>query len=460
MKKVREKNTGSLLLVNPWIYDFAAHDLWAKPLGLLRIASALRRAGFPVLLADCMDTHHPSLSAARPKKAPFGTGKFPKEEAPRPLALSRFERRYYRYGIKPEAFAHDISLVDRPCAVIVTSLMTYWYPGVAHAIRIVKDMHPGVPVILGGIYARLCPRHAAKAAGADLVWDGSEEISFLSAFLREQGIMPGAPERGLHPYPAFDLLHGLDYVCIISSSGCPLSCSYCASRFLTPSFSRRPAEDVLREILYWSDHHAVKDFAFYDDALLMGDESQVKALLRGIIRLGGDFRFHTPNALHASRIDRETARLLFDAGFKTIRLGLETADPERQRGLDAKLRQGEFERAADALLREGFTSQSLGAYVLAGLPDQEPDDVMRSLDYLKALGIPPYLAEYSPIPHTRLWRKAIEAAEYDLQNEPLYHNNSILPCWSTEKRAAFRQIKGAAKSARESFTAGYQRSIP
>ena len=24
-----------ILLVNPWIHDFAAYDLWAKPLGLM-----------------------------------------------------------------------------------------------------------------------------------------------------------------------------------------------------------------------------------------------------------------------------------------------------------------------------------------------------------------------------------------------------------------------------------------
>ena len=28
-----------LLLVNPWIYDFVAYDLWSKPLGLIKIAS-------------------------------------------------------------------------------------------------------------------------------------------------------------------------------------------------------------------------------------------------------------------------------------------------------------------------------------------------------------------------------------------------------------------------------------
>jgi len=34
-----------ILLINPWIYDFAAYDEWMKPLGLLYIASFLEKFG-------------------------------------------------------------------------------------------------------------------------------------------------------------------------------------------------------------------------------------------------------------------------------------------------------------------------------------------------------------------------------------------------------------------------------
>ena len=35
-------STPFILLINPWIYDFAAYDLWSKPLGLLYIAALLK----------------------------------------------------------------------------------------------------------------------------------------------------------------------------------------------------------------------------------------------------------------------------------------------------------------------------------------------------------------------------------------------------------------------------------
>ncbi|HMK76095.1 MAG TPA: B12-binding domain-containing radical SAM protein, partial [Thermodesulfobacteriota bacterium] len=44
-----------ILLINPWITDFAAYNFWIKPLGLLRIASLLRMNGFRITLIDCTD---------------------------------------------------------------------------------------------------------------------------------------------------------------------------------------------------------------------------------------------------------------------------------------------------------------------------------------------------------------------------------------------------------------------
>ena len=71
---------GTVLLVNPWIYDFAAYDLWSKPLGLLYLAGFLRHCGFEIHLIDCLDVHHPAMkldpSVKTPTRRSYGTGKF------------------------------------------------------------------------------------------------------------------------------------------------------------------------------------------------------------------------------------------------------------------------------------------------------------------------------------------------------------------------------------------------
>ncbi|MCX7767334.1 MAG: cobalamin B12-binding domain-containing protein, partial [Candidatus Sumerlaeia bacterium] len=146
-----------ILLINPWIYDFSAFDLWAKPLGLLYLASLLRQSGAEVFLVDCLDRYHWSLRHKPVKENEFGCGKYPATEIPKPAPLKFIPRRYKRYGILPDAFITDLKNTGKPDVILVTSRMTYWYPAVVEVIRICRQIFPDSPVILGGTYATLMP---------------------------------------------------------------------------------------------------------------------------------------------------------------------------------------------------------------------------------------------------------------------------------------------------------------
>ena len=144
-----------------------------------------RAQGYAVHFLDCLGAPH-----ARP--GPFGTGRYPKEIIPPPAALEGITRRYGRYGISEAAFRERLARVPTPAAILVTSLMTYWYPGVAAAIRLAREHFPDVPVILGGIYATLCPEHARQHSGADRVVAGPGEAAIFP--LLEE--ITGWPRRG------------------------------------------------------------------------------------------------------------------------------------------------------------------------------------------------------------------------------------------------------------------------
>ncbi|MGD0218270.1 MAG: cobalamin-dependent protein [Desulfobaccales bacterium] len=337
----------SLLLINPWIYDFAAYDFFARPLGLLYLAGWLRSLGAQIDLLDCLDVDHC-------RSGPFGSGRYPKEIVPTPAPLADVPRRFGRYGIEEADFLARLARMERPGAVLVTSLMTYWYPGVIAAIRLVKECLPGVPVILGGIYASLCPDHARARSGADLVLAGPWETG-LPPLLARLGLggLAAPPPAALDdlPYPALDLLKYLSYIPILTSRGCPLNCDYCASRLLQPRYRRRRPEAVAAELAHWQDTQGgLSDVAFYDDALLWGAKEHLGVILEELARQGRSFRFHTPNGLQAGLITREVAGMLKRAGFATLRLGVETVALEGGR-LDRKLRPGELEAALAHLQR-------------------------------------------------------------------------------------------------------------
>jgi radical SAM superfamily enzyme YgiQ (UPF0313 family) len=152
--------------------------------------------------------------------------------------------------------------------------------------------------------------------------------------------------------------------------------------------------------------------------------------------------FHTPNALHVRAIDREVADLLFRTGFKTIRLGLETAEELFQAESGGKVNNQDFQAAVANLKKAGYPGEAVGVYLLVGLPGQKVKEVEESIAFVQESGARPILVEYSPIPGTPLFERARQFSPYDIENEPLFHNNSLLPCqWEGFTWADFRRLK-------------------
>ena len=116
----------NLLLINPWIYDFTAFDLWSKPLGLLYLASFLRQQGFKIQYIDCLDKYAENPT---PKIKRYGIGNFRREIVEKPKILSHIPRNFARYGIAEDTFREKLQQMSNPDAVLVTSMMTYWYLG-------------------------------------------------------------------------------------------------------------------------------------------------------------------------------------------------------------------------------------------------------------------------------------------------------------------------------------------
>jgi hypothetical protein len=445
-QKMLTNPTGSglpLLLINPWVYDFAAYDFFARPLGLLYLAGLLERQGYQIDFLDCLALPHV-------KRGPWGTGRLPKEILPPPPSLGDVPRRYGRYGISETAFRERLSRTQAPAAILVTSLMTYWHPGVPAAIRLAREYFPGAPVILGGIYATLCPEHARTHSGADLVVTGPGEASIAEILAHLAGThhrnlhtCPEPPDLDALPYPALHLAPHLTFIPLLTSRGCPLACSYCASNLLQPHYQRRRPEAVADELDYWQRRLGLTDVAFYDDALLVAAADHLLPLLEELARRRLAFRFHTPNGLHARLITPEVAHWLKRAGFTTLRLGVETTALGAAR-LDRKLLPGELEEALAHLKEAGFVRKQLGVYLLLGLPGQDETEVARSITRVKALGASPVLALYSPIPGTALWPQAVRSSRYDLAADPSCHNNSVFPCLPQFSWEAYARLKRLA----------------
>jgi radical SAM superfamily enzyme YgiQ (UPF0313 family) len=445
---VKPGSRGNVLLINPWICDFAAHNLWIEPIGLLMIASALRDNDFTVSVVDCL-APYPGAPAARAD----GSGKFTKTALDKPDAIKFVPRRYGRYGVPVVRFETALTAAPKPDVIMVGSGMTYWYPGVVEAITRLRARYGGVPVVLGGVYATLCPEHAQMRSGADAVIAGPGVVPALrfvdEATGRDSG--PGQYADPCNwPAPAHDLV-SRPFAAIVTSWGCPYRCTYCASRKLAPTFVRREPGAVVGEIVECVQR-GIQDFAFYDDALLIGKGHRLTAILEEILARELRVRFHTPNGLHAREITSSLAQLMRRAGMATVRLSLETVNPLRQQSTGGKVTTDEFEEAVSHLHAAGYGPAELGAYILAGLPGQMLAEVEDTVEYVHRLGLQAKLALFSPIPGTQDGDRALAPGA-----DPLLHNNTVHPYMlGSDYSRELQRIKQVAREGNSALLRGLQ----
>jgi hypothetical protein len=380
----------NLLLVNPPIYDFTAFDFWLRPYGLLRVGGQLRR---------CKLTTFDYLVSR--ERDGFGRGRFDKQPAVRPAALADIPRRFYRFG-RAREYLVQLLMRQRFDAILVQTVMTYWYLGVREVIDDVRRLQPQAKIILGGVYASLCPTHAGSL-GADQVLKGGE--------LKSLGLPLSA---GLPLWESVDAQVGVLKI----TEGCPFRCTYCSVPVVYPNFVARPLEacvDEVRHLIRLGARH----IAFYDDALLFKADRILLPFLEAVLREDLHVSFHTPNALNARFITPEIARLMVRAGFKTFFLGFESNVYEWQRKTGGKVYSEEF---ADAVrtLREADAS-SITAYIIIGHPESSEQDLEASIRFAAGHGARVMLSEFAPIPGTPDGEACRTYTDLD---EPLNHNKT------------------------------------
>jgi len=427
------------------VFDFALYDVFFKPYGLLRLAGYLEQQGYQVEFINALDYQEPYTLAAKgmPRRRANGTGKFHRQRAQLPPGIQTIPRQYSRYGMLPEVFAQQVANTQ-PDMVLITSQMTYWYQGLVEAVRVVRQAHPSVPVVVGGIYATLMPQHCSTVTGADEVVLGEGLSQLPGLFEKYKLVIPKASDSHNDVVPI--LFGGRetwgDAGVVRLNVGCPYRCTYCASAIIEPRFLPGEYLQVWDQILYLHRKFGTVNFAFYDDALLVHKEDLLLPLLELVIRSKLSLRFYTPNAVHMHFIDRETAKLMRAAGFQEVRIGYESADEQFHRRQDGKYTPDEVPSALKALKAAGFPEESIILYVLAGLPRQRASEVEDTLRKVEPFAVRVSLAEYSPVPQTALWQESVAAARFPIAEEPLYHNNSFFPMeWEGFTRQQLEVLK-------------------
>ncbi len=415
------------MLIIPPVYDFAFYDLYFKPYGLLRIGRWLQKGGWNCLFVNALD-YRDEISLSRlkpPHRYANGTGKMFRQPFPMPEGDFPSSRRFSRYGITDESLRSGIASSRRPDIILISTFMTYWYKGVVETAQLCRKIWPGVPVFTGGIYATLMPEHCRTATGADHVVKG-EAWDYLNRYFSKSAL----PVCDKSPCDEDFLMESevwKDAAVLRLNTGCPMRCSYCASSMIA-GFSEGSPDAVFNQFRAIHKKYGTVNFAFYDDALLFKKDKILLPFLEKVIASGIEANFYVPNAVHIDFLDSESVKLMRKAGFREIRLGFESSDPEFHKNNGRKYDEGTFPSVIEKLKSGGFSERNeIIIYILAGLPGQLRDEVLNTVKYLSGFNVRISVSEYSPVPGSFLWEDSVRKSRYPIAEDPLFHNNSIFP---------------------------------
>ena len=267
----------------------------------------------------------------------------------------------------------------------------------------------GVPVVMGGIHASMCPDEALRFVDAvvigeaEAVWPkvvADVETGRLRRVYRgEWGDLTGLPR------PRRDLFHpNYMFASIQTSRGCPMDCEFCSvTAFNGRRYRRRPAEEVLEELASIPQ----KMLFFVDDNIIgYGEESreQALAIFRGMVERGMDKWWFCQASLNFAD-DEEVLYWAGKAGCKMVFLGLEAEEADALEEVNKRLNLGRgvesYDEAFQRIHRAGIAV--LGAFIF-GMDGDTSEKLRRRTDYMIRSGVDVMQVTFlTPLPGTRLF---------------------------------------------------------
>ena len=272
------------------------------------------------------------------------------------------------------------------------------------ALRALRAAFPDLPIVALGTGVRY-DGETLLAAGASHVLAGDPELAFAAlaagplpdpGVIKVHDLLPEDhnyaglirhPEK--LPRPAWDAApwQAYGFLTLFGSRGCSDNCAYCAYvRAQGRSHRVRPPQDVVEEMV-WLERTFGPRRIMARDPVFAGQRTWAVDVAEELVARG----FHTPWECESrpEHFDASLLKKLARAGCTTIKIGVESGDPEEL----VRIGRVEDERHARtylAYLREVVAAAkrygiNVRAYVMVGLPGQTMTNVQATAAYIREL---------------------------------------------------------------------------
>ena len=190
------------------------------------------------------------------------------------------------------------------------------------------------------------------------------------------------PDWSIFPresYSYYPNIRSRPFLPILSSRGCPYKCNYCGYRVVY-KWRARTAENTVDEIERNVREYGTRGLLFRDP-LFTFEKKRPRQMAEEILKRGLEVRWGCET--HLDHLDEGLLDLMYQAGLRSINVGIETANPENLVGTGRK------SIKADKQLRLIRHCDKLGirvtAFYILGLPNATAADMKETARYARKL---------------------------------------------------------------------------
>ena len=221
------------------------------------------------------------------------------------------------------------------------------------------------------------------------------------------------PDLDTLPFPAYEKLNDFPRgynlplfsfikfpgATMITSRGCPYQCSYCDRSVFKRGYRYNSPEYVYEHMKYLHNRFGVRHINVYDDLFTL-NRKRITKICEYLISRPLDLDINC--AVRVGHADDELLRMLKEAGFLQLSLGIESADPAMLERHKAGVTVEEVKDTVERIQSHGLRAKGL---FMMGLPGETEESIIKTSDFVISLGLDDMnMAKFTPFHGAPLWK--------------------------------------------------------
>lgn len=321
-----------------------------------------------------------------------------------------------------------------PKVIGISATTTSFYQAKKMA-KTIKKYYPEITLIIGGIHGSAMPEETLTMSDFNIVVRGEGEITILEliekllskdndlstiqgisyktfsgeiihnqerSLITDLDTLP-APDKALT-----DLYLYYQKGAILTGRGCPNQCIFCScGAFCGNKYRPRSVQHILGEIKDTINRFGIDQFEIHDDTFTIS-KSRVASFCKEVTEEGLEITWGCQSRV--TTIDEELAKVMFDAGCRSIQFGVESGNQAVLNSIKKGITLNQVEKAVMGAHKAGISN--IICTFMIGHPEDTRDTIKDTVDFalrLHDLGvtITPFTV-LTPLPGTDVYHHAQE----------------------------------------------------